>query len=120
MNKTTRLIRIDCWEPQYGATTLDFCINCAEKEFTVTRNNGDQQLKHVSTHCLLQVRRPLQPRQSYAVREKARNTEGNALKREKEISWLRCVICSGKVTRPYWSWGDCHRESHLPPHAGED
>lgn len=112
--KMTRYICIDCWEPQHGADSVDLCTDCVDKEFTVTRDNGAQQLKHILTHSLLQVRRPLQMRQSYAAREKARNAENIAREKEREGSALHCVMCRGKVERPYWSCGDCYRTSCTP------
>lgn len=105
----TRYMCMDCSHGRY-IHTINLCVRCVDKEFTVTRDNGAHQVKHRHWHPLLQIRRPFPRRQQYTARENARITLRDAPLDAKDppsgFSRL-CYFCQQAPERPYWSCCEC-------------
>lgn len=104
----TRYLCLICSVGRYY-NTVDVCVDCVDRQFTVFRNNRKQELNHVSSHTLLQVRRPLALRDLYRTREVAKSTLDYAPGAAEEPSGITCNICKESIKeRPYWSCCVCY------------
>lgn len=80
---------------------MDICGDCIDKQFTTFRDN-DEQLNHVSSHTLLQIRRPFALRDQYRARRAAESIL-DAHNPIQTSSGILCSVCEKFIEeRPYW------------------
>jgi len=109
----TRFICLNCSAGRYADGTLDICSDCVDKSFTMTRDKGAVKLNHLSTHPLLQIRRPLPLLLQLPARENAQFTIQNVSldSNADDSERICCNDCGDHIQRPYWACCYCSGES---------
>ena len=94
----SRLICSDCTVGGWS-NSVDLCADCWE--FDCSRESDNK--RHISTHMLIQFRRPVSQLEYYSLFEDAKGVVGDSVENLYMVSELPCAQCNQAITEvPYW------------------
>src|SRR5258706_4728957 len=94
----SRLICSDCTTGCWS-NSVDLCADCWK--FDCYRESDNK--RHISTHMLIQVRRPVSQLEYYGLFEDAKRVVKASVETMSTVSELSCALCENVIPeKPYW------------------